>query len=165
MTDSGSSEPTGSPLSSRSTSLFGWSSRLKEIHVGPRTVPCAVVKFDRPAAFAESLIRLRVNLARALPDYLRLYLTSRQGSAALAAAATGSVISNLRRDALQEVEIHLPDLETQRMIVEIMSSVEMQLGEVSATLKTFQDLYDTSSEGFAAGAFAPNRETEQGEGS
>lgn len=82
MTDSGSSEPTGSPLSSRSTSLFGWSSRLKEIHVGPRTVPCAVVKFDRPAAFAESLIRLRVNLARALPDYLRLYLTSRQGSAA-----------------------------------------------------------------------------------
>lgn len=66
---------------------------------------------------------------------------------------------------MQEVEIHLPDLETQRMIVEIMSSVEMQLGEVSATLKTFQNLYDTSREGFAAGILFPNREAEQGEAS
>lgn len=127
------------------------------------SVPCAVVKFDRPAAFAESLIRLRVDLARVLPDYLRLYLTSRRGSAALAAAATGSVISNLRRDALQEVEIYLPDLGTQEKIVEIMSSVETQLGEVSATLKTFQDLYDTTREGFAAGILVPGSETEQGE--
>jgi restriction endonuclease S subunit len=126
------------------------------------SVPCAVVKFDGPAAFAESLIRLRVDRARVLPDYLRLYLTSRRGSAALAAAATGSVISNLRRDALQEVEIYLPDLGTQEKIVEIMSSVETQLGEVSATLKTFQDLYDTTREGFAAGILVPGSETEQG---
>jgi restriction endonuclease S subunit len=127
------------------------------------SVPCAVVKFDRPAAFAESLIRLRVDQARVLPDFLRLYLTSRRGSAALAAAATGSVISNLRRDALQEVEIYLPHVDAQKKIVEIMSSVETPLGDVSATLKTFQDLYDTTREGFAAGILVPQGETNQGE--
>ena len=127
------------------------------------SVPCAIVKFDPPAAFAESLIRLRVDQSRVLPDYLRLYLTSRRGSAALAAAATGSVISNLRRDALQEVEIYLPDLETQTKIVEIMSTVETQLREVSATLKTFQDLYDTTREGFAAGILTPSGDAAQGE--
>jgi type I restriction enzyme M protein len=126
-------------------------------------VPCAVVKFDDPAAFAESLIRLRVDQSRVLPDYLRLYLTSRRGSAALAAAATGSVISNLRKDALQEVEVYLPDLEAQMKIVEVMSSVEMLIERAIAELKAFQDLHDTTREGFAAGVLVPGSEPDHGE--
>ena len=119
------------------------------------SVPCATVKFDQPAAFSESLIRLQVDQARVVPDYLRLYLTSRRGSAALAAAATGSVISNLRRDALQEVEVYLPDLATQRQIVEIMTNIESQLAEVGTTLDVLRDLFDTAREGFAAGILTP----------
>lgn len=126
-----------------------------------QSVPCATVRFDSPAAFAESLIRLRVDRTHVLPDYLRLYLTSRRGSAALAAAATGSVISNLRPDALREVEIYLPDLETQREIVGIMSIIEEQLEDVSATLKNLRDVYDTAREGFAAGILAPGSETQE----
>lgn len=127
------------------------------------SVPCAVVKFDHPAAFAESLIRLRVDQSRVLPDYLRLYLTSRRGSKALAAAVTGSVISNLRKDALQEVEIYLPDLETQTKIVDVMSSVEMLIERANAELKAFLDLHDTTREGFAAGILVPGSETERGD--
>jgi len=119
------------------------------------SVPCATVKFDEPAAFSESLIRLRVDQARVLPDYLRLYLTSRRGSAALAAAATGSVISNLRRDALQEVEVYLPNLDTQRQVVQIMTNIESQLAEIGATLDVLRELFDTAREGFAAGILKP----------
>ncbi len=128
------------------------------------SVPCAAVKFDQPAAFSESLIRLRVDNARVLPDYLRLYLTSRRGSAALAAAATGSIISNLRREALQEVEVYLPDLATQRQIVEIMTKLESKLAEVGTTLDLLRDLFDTAREGFAAGILTPAERDDQRHG-
>lgn len=119
------------------------------------SVPCATVKFDSPAAFAESLIRLRVDRTQVDPDYLRLYLTSRQGGAALAAAATGSVISNLRREALQEVEVYLPELQNQRKVVEIMTNIESQLTEIGSTLDVLRDLFDTAREGFIAGILMP----------
>ena len=113
------------------------------------------MRFDAPAAFAESLIRLRVDQTRVHPDYMRLYLTSRRGSAALAAAATGSVISNLRREALQEVEVYLPALETQRKVVEVVTNIELQLADVETTLDLLRDLYDTAREGFTAGILSP----------
>lgn len=126
------------------------------------SVPCASIKFDSPAAYAESLIRLRVDETRVDPDYLRLYLTSRQGSGALAAASTGSVISNLTRDALDEVQVFMPDLETQRRFVDVMAALETQVAEVGSTLEVLRDLYDTVREGFAAGILAPGAEFDQG---
>jgi len=127
------------------------------------SVPCAIVKFDSPAAFAQSLTRLRVDQGLVDPDYLRLYLASRRGSAALAAAATGSVISNLRREALQEVEVYLPDLEAQKKIVEAMTSIETQITEFGETLDVLRDLYDTAREGLAAGILAPGGVPVEGE--
>ena len=115
------------------------------------SVPCASVAFDLPAAFSNSLIRLRVDQSRLDPDYLRLYLTSRRGRAALAGAATGSVISNLRRDALQGVEIHLPDLATQKAVVAGITAIETHMATVGDALKALVDLHDTVREGFMAG--------------
>jgi len=115
------------------------------------TVPCSTVKFDLPAAFSNLLIRLRVDQSRLDPDYLRLYLTSRRGSAALAGAATGSVISNLRRDALQQVEVHLPDLATQKAVVAGMTAIETHVATVEDALKALVELHDTVREGFMAG--------------
>ena len=115
------------------------------------SVPCATVRFNIPAAFAESLIRLRVDQHRVDPNYLRLYLTSRRGASALTAAATGSVISNLRRDALKEVDVYLPDLETQKRAAETMTAIERHQAEFEDTLKALSNLRDTAREGFAAG--------------
>ncbi len=115
------------------------------------SVPCATVKFDVPAAFSNSLIRLRVDQSRLDPDYLRMYLTSRRGSAALIAAATGSVISNLRRDALQEVEIHLPDIATQKAVAAGIAAIETHMAKVEDALTALSDLHDTTREGLIAG--------------
>ena len=87
------------------------------------------MRFDIPAAFSEGLTRLRVDQNRVDPDYLRLYLTLRRVTAALTGAATGSVIGNLRRDALKEGDVYLPDLETQKRLAETMTAVESHLTE------------------------------------
>lgn len=115
------------------------------------SVPCATVRFDGPAAFAESLILLRPNTDLVDPDFLRLYLQSRRGSSALAAAATGSVISNLTRDAMMDVEIVLPDLAAQRGISHTLVAMEVEREEMKARLDLFGSLLDTAREGLTGG--------------
>jgi hypothetical protein len=112
---------------------------------------CARVDFDEPAAFAESLIRLRVKPSLAVPEYVRLYLTSRKGSAALAAAATGSLISNLSRRALQDVELRLPSFLDQVSIVDYMTSLDTKLAMLADTIEVLRDLQDTAREGLMSG--------------
>ena len=116
-----------------------------------RSVACATVGFDVPAPFSNWLIRLRADQGRLDPDYLRLYLTSRQGRAALAGAATGSVIANVRRDTLNEVEIHLPSLDQQKVIVKCLTAIEQQISELTRTVDGIHDIYDTVREGLVAG--------------
>lgn len=118
-------------------------------------VPCAIVKFDESATFSSSLIRLRVDAHRVSPDYLRLYLTSRQGSAALAAAATGSVISNLRREALEEIQLYLPDLTAQKQVVAHMERLGEQIQGLDEAVETLRGLFDTMREGLLSGSLEP----------
>jgi hypothetical protein len=85
---------------------------------------CALVELDEEMAFAESLVLLRPDPNRILADFLRHALTSQSGQTALVAATTGSVIANLRPDALAEVQIRVPNLATQAAIVEALNTIE-----------------------------------------
>lgn len=118
-------------------------------------VGCATVAFDGEAAYSESLIRLSPDPDRLDPDYLRWFLTSRQGRTALAAATTGSVIANLRAEALVEIEIRLPDLSTQREIAAVVRRIESGLAEMDAFQRAVADTVDAIREGVAAGLFIP----------
>lgn len=119
------------------------------------SIPCAKIDFDGRAAYSQSLLRLRVNGEFADPDYLRLYLSSRRGAAVLAAAATGSVISNLRPDALSDVEIHMPDLATQKRVVEEFVKIEQLQVDLRAALSSLQSLHETGREGVVNGLLSP----------
>jgi hypothetical protein len=116
---------------------------------------CAVVRFKGEAAYSESLMRLRLDRSRVEPDYLRMYLTSRQGRATLAAVTTGSVIANLRGDAVQEVKVPLPPLSVQRQITNSMGRIEQGVSELSRLLNQSTDLFDSLREGVAAAMYAP----------
>lgn len=118
-------------------------------------IGCATVAFDGEAAYSESLLRLSPDPTKINPDYLRLFLTSRQGRAALFAATTGSTISNLRPDAVGEIEIPLPDLDTQQRIVGGMSHVEAGITELGNLIQASEDVYDTLREGIVAGLTVP----------
>lgn len=119
------------------------------------SIPCAKVDFDGQAAYSQSLVRLRINDEIVDPDYLRLYLSSRRGAAVLGAAATGSVISNLRRDALTDIEVHLPDLTIQKRVVEEIMKIENLLVEMRASLSHLEALHDTGREGVVTGLLSP----------
>jgi type I restriction enzyme S subunit len=118
---------------------------------------CARVDFDESAAFADSLIRLRIDSTVAEPEYVRLYLTSRKGSAALVAAATGNMISNLSRRALQEVEVSVPSLEDQRLIARYMTTLDEKIDDISQTLRVLRELQDTAREALTSGSITVSR--------
>lgn len=120
------------------------------------SIGCATVAFDGEAAYSESLLRLSPDPDRLDPDYLRLFLTSRQGRTALAAATTGSVIANLRAEALVEIEIRLPDPSTQREIAVAMQRIEGGIAQIDAFRVAVEDTMDTIREGVAAGFFVPS---------
>ena len=116
-----------------------------------RKVGCVLVAFAESAEFSASLTRVRVDRSRAVPDYVRLYLTSQQGRAALIAASTGTVVSNLRPSSLAEIEIRLPSLSDQEAIVEAMAGLEEQMARVESIRETLQSAHETLREALING--------------
>jgi len=122
----------------------------------------AVLRTDQPVSYSESLMRLRVDEARLTPEYLRLFLTSREGHVALAAITSGTTVGNIRPEALQDLEVPLPDLETQQQIIEAAQAAEETVAELEAFSARMRDLSDTLHEGLISGVFrtstTPNSE-------
>jgi type I restriction enzyme M protein len=122
-----------------------------------RPIGCASIRFDGDATYSESLVRIRVDRSRAHPDYLRIYLTSRHGRATLSAIKTGSVIANLRVQALHEIQLPLPPLDEQRRIVAAMTRIEEASERLGTIRDECSDLYDALREGIAAGLFVSTK--------
>ena len=118
-------------------------------------VGCAIVAFEGKSAYSESLLRLSPDPSRLDPGYLRLFLTSYQGRNALVAATTGSVIANLRADAVKEIALPLPAIQTQREIVQALDRVEQASGALDELLGSLRDAFDAAREGVLAGLQAP----------
>ncbi|WP_420615958.1 hypothetical protein [Candidatus Palauibacter sp.] len=84
------------------------------------------------------MTQVRLDPSRAVPHYVRLYLTSEQGSAALVAASSGTVVSTLKPSSLAEIEIRLPSLSDQKAIVEVTAGLEEQMAKVKALHETLR---------------------------
>jgi hypothetical protein len=115
------------------------------------TIPGAIVRVDDPLAYADSLIRLRVDPGRADPEYVRLYLTSRAGAATVAAAATGTTISYLRPAALEGIKLMLPPLAYQQAVAAEVVAMEAGLAELESTVDAFRSLLGLTIEGIITG--------------
>ena len=113
---------------------------------------CAVVRVETPLAYSASLTRLQPS-EMGDPDYLRLYLTSREAHWALVSATSGTTISNIRPQALENLEIPLPDLRTQQRIVSAATMAEDMVSELEALAGRVRDLSETLHEGLISGVF------------
>ncbi len=122
-----------------------------------KPVGCAKIAFEERATFSKSLVRLRVNPDWILAEYLRLFLTSRQGHMSLSALATGSVITNLPKRALLRVPVPLPDLACQHRIAEAMLEVERALDAVTELSESIGQQHDVLREGLIAGVLKAER--------
>lgn len=126
-----------------------------------KPIGCATVEFDDHAAYSESLMRLTPDPAGLDPHYLMLFLTSRQGRMALAAATTGSVIANLRTDALKEIEIPLPAMALQKRIADVVQGLMDGLATFADFQKVLGLTFDTAREGIVSGILAPEQNRDE----
>jgi hypothetical protein len=79
-----------------------------------------------PMLAAGSLFILSPDPARVVPEYLAFYLNLPTTQMTLRQMATGSTIPNLRRSAIEQLELPLPNLSDQRRLVELASLVRKQ---------------------------------------
>jgi hypothetical protein len=79
-----------------------------------------------PLVAAGSLCILTPRASRIDPEYLVLLLNLPTMQASLRQLATGSYILNLRRSAVEEVEVPLPSLANQRRLIELGRLVRKQ---------------------------------------
>jgi hypothetical protein len=85
-----------------------------------------VPQSDIPMVAAGSLYVLAPEASRIDPEFLVLYLNLPGTQATLRQLATGSTILNLRRSAVEHLEVPLPSLSDQRRLVELGRLVRKQ---------------------------------------
>lgn len=105
------------------------------------------------ACFQNTLIRVRVDQTRALPEYVRAHLLRDARSGALANAARGVGIHHLGREALASWPIRLPPLDDQRRIVAHLDACFARTKRAKAALDEVPALLDRLRQSILAAAF------------
>jgi restriction endonuclease S subunit len=85
-----------------------------------------VPKAHQPMLAAGSLFILSPEPARITTEYLVFFLNLPATQAALRQMATGSTIPNLRRAAIEQLKVPLPNLSDQRRLVELGTLIRKQ---------------------------------------
>jgi len=126
-------------------------------------ISCVIVDFSEPAAFDASLMRLRFDPERIEPQYARLFITSRQGRQALAAASSGVTSSRLKPRLLSSIAMPVPPLDIQQSIVDTVKRIEDQWQLVAETTEMIDAALDTIREGVVGGAFGVTGDEDRGQ--
>ena len=102
--------------------------------------PAAVYRFDVWMAVASpTFIRLRVKSSDILPEYLSWYLNSPAGQQYLKASAMGTSILSISISALENMEISIPSLHIQQLIVKV-HALRQQARIIREKLETLRDM-------------------------
>lgn len=68
------------------------------------------------AVISSPLIRIRVKTDKVIPEYLLWYINNESTQSYLSSNARGTIINMVNKQALDELEIFVPDIETQKKI-------------------------------------------------
>ena len=80
---------------------------------------CRVVDFEHPAIASTTFYIIRICDGDILPDYLCWYLSQPKTLATIKAGQVGTGTPLIRKQLLENLDIAIPDLKTQRQIVEL----------------------------------------------
>lgn len=86
---------------------------------GPRNFATAYVNFDRKCVASTSFFVIRLSDKTVLPEYLAWYLNHPTTMTIIKAQAIGTSMVSISKPVLQEVEISIPDVKTQKAILHI----------------------------------------------
>lgn len=76
-------------------------------------------ELDRPAIAASLFFIIRENSGNVLPGYLTWFLNNHKTQKHLVANREGAMVYNVKKTILEELEIDLPDINTQKIISNI----------------------------------------------
>jgi len=76
------------------------------------------------AVVAAPLLRIRVNDAIVIPEYLNWFISQAPSQAFLMSCAEGTAQKMISKQALEDLEVFIPSFERQRMIIELATLAE-----------------------------------------
>lgn len=83
---------------------------------------------DPKGIISQALLILRPDNTKILPEYLQYYFSTREGFNNLISTSHGSVQINIAgRDIVESIQLKIPNIPTQRRIVEILSAVDEKI--------------------------------------
>lgn len=86
-----------------------------------------------PAVVAAPLLKIRVkDVQRILPEYLNWFLSQRDAQAFFASQATGTAQKMIGKDVVEDLDVFVPALATQKAIVELAALSEREMNLISA---------------------------------
>ena len=89
---------------------------------------CSLVKeVTEPTVFESHIIRCRVNKSLVLPEYLYYYFRSRFGRYKIECIVEQVAAAGIRGKDLIKIEIPVPDMQTQRGIVDCLSTLDEKI--------------------------------------
>lgn len=88
---------------------------------GSSTTSAILLDDPGPTVVAAPLIRIRVTSESILPAYLHWFINQPPAQASLASRAKGTSQRMISKQALEALEIHLPSLERQKEIIELVN--------------------------------------------
>ena len=99
-----------------------------------------VARLDREdIGIAQRLLTLRGKKDVCDTDYLRYWLKSPCGKAALSARETGTTVTGIKQAEFRKIVIDLPDIETQKKVVSVLLSLERKLEVNNEINKNLQE--------------------------
>ena len=81
---------------------------------------------EKKVIASSSVHVIRVNDSRVLPEFIALYLNSKEGQKAIAEIVSGSYIGAVPRKKLEQITIPFPPLEQQKNLVDLHENIRRQ---------------------------------------
>lgn len=91
------------------------------------TATSAILR-DNPgmAVVSAPLLRIRANENTILPEYLNWFISQASAQSFLASRAIGTAQKMISKEALESLEVHIPSLKQQHMIIELAALADQE---------------------------------------
>lgn len=110
------------------------------------TIGCVSIikKSDPIGIINQALLILRSDTSKIIPEFLKYYLLAYEGHQSLIECSKGSVQVNIaKRSVIENMKIKLPSIERQRVIVDVLSSLDSKKEKNIEEIKTYQEILNT----------------------
>ena len=105
---------------------------------------CSIVKeITENTTFESSIIRARINLEKAFPDFLYYYFNSPYGKYLLGTILRQVAVSGITGSDLMQLVLNIPEAEEQKEIAEVLSSLDDKIDLLHCQNKTLEALAQT----------------------